>query len=473
MKKILSIASLLLVLATTACNDVIDVQPTHVLGNNNVFTKVEDFDVALNGAYANMRGLYLNGLFTGVIADMMSDNLHETAESLVNYKAVTDWVYKADQLRINQTWAVGYNLIHDANTVLDKIGTFTNSGNQKTANRIRGQALALRGWTHFNLLRYYGNNLDRNSTDPGIAIKIQTGSDLLSRSSVKECYDQIYKDLEEARQILGDVDVAINTASKKSRIDRTAVTGMLARVALYAKEYDKAANFAQEVIRAVPLATRAQFPGIWTDANVAEVLFATQYNSGEGGPALDVFSPATNRAQWDPARDLVALYNATTDVRYGAYFTPTTNFPGVNRAGRTVLVGKYIGRGTARDGNVNFKVLRVAEMYLIAAEALALTNKGTEALALLNQLRAARISNFVAGTESGAALTAAIATERRKELWMEGHRWFDIKRTTRALQRSSECRANCTLPATNVAWTWPIPQDEILANSKMTQNAGY
>ncbi|TAE36337.1 MAG: RagB/SusD family nutrient uptake outer membrane protein [Runella slithyformis] len=473
MKKILSITSLLLVLATTACQDVIDVQPTHVLGDNNVFTKIEDFDVALNGAYANMRGLYLNGLFTGVIGDMMSDNLHESAESLVNYKAVTDWVYKADQLRINQTWAVGYNLIHDANTVLGKINEYTSANNQKTANRIRGQALALRGWTHFNLLRYYANNLDRNSTDPGVAIKTQAGLDFLARSSVKECYDQIYKDLEEARQILGDVDVAVNTATKRSRIDRTAVTGMLARVALYAKEYDKAANLAQEVIRAVPLATRAQFPGIWTDGNVSEVLFATQYNSGEGGPALDVFSPATNRAQWDPARDLVALYSATDDVRYTAYFTPTSTFPGVNRPGRTLLVGKYTGRGTARDGNVNFKVLRVAEMYLIAAEALALTNKSTEGLALLNQLRAARIAGFTPGTESGAALTTAIAVERRKELWLEGHRWFDIKRTTRTLQRSSECRTNCTLPATNVAWTWPIPQDEMLANSKMTQTTGY
>jgi hypothetical protein len=464
---------LISLLTATSCNKIIEVEPTHVLGNLNAFTKIEDFDVALNGAYANMRGLYLNGLFTGAIGDMMSDNLHETAESLVNYKAVTDWTYAADQLRINQTWAVGYNLINDTNTILDKINAFTTTGNQKIANRIRGQALALRGWTHFNLLRFYANNLDRNSTDLGVAVKIKTGLELPARNTVKECYDQIYKDLEEAQQILGDVDVAVNTAAKRSRIDRIAAVGMLARIALYSKEYPKAIGFANEVIRAVPLATRAQFPGIWTDANVSEVLFATQYNSGEGGPSLDIFSPATNRAQWDPARDLVALYDATNDIRYTSYFTPTTNFPGVSRAGRPLLVGKYIGRGTNRDGNVNYKVLRVAEMYLIAAEASALTNKETDALLLLNQLRTARITNFRAGTESGAALIAAIAAERRRELWLEGHRWFDVKRTTRSLQRSSECRANCSLPASSRAWTWPIPQDEILANNKMTQNQGY
>lgn len=473
MKKILSITSILFVLATTGCQDVIDIQPTHVLGDSNVFTKIEDFDVALNGAYANMRRLHLNGLFTGVIADMMSDNLHETAESLVNYKQITEWTYKSDQTHVSQTWSAGYNLIHDVNTVLGKINEYTNTGNQKVSNRIRGQALALRGWTHFNLLRYYANNLDRNSGDLGVAIRTQTGLDILPRSTVKECYDQIYKDMEEARQVLANVDVSINSATKKSRIDRTTVTGMLARVALYAKEYDKAVGFAQEVIRAVPLATRQQFPGIWTDANVSEVLFATQFNSGEGGATLDVFSPATNRAQWDPSRDLLALYNATNDIRYTAYFTPSTNFPGVNRANRPQLVGKYIGRGTARDGNVNFKVIRVSEMYLIAAEALALTNKSSEALTLLNTLRSSRINGFVSGIESGADLINAIAIERRKELWMEGHRWFDIKRTTRNLQRSSECRNSCTLPSTNVAWTWPIPQDEILANTKMTQNPGY
>ena len=87
------------------------------------------------------------------------------------------------------------------------------------------------------------------------------------------------------------------------------------------------------------------------------------------------------------------------------------------------------------DGVVNFKAFRTGEMYLVRAEASA--RNGDEATALddLNTLRAARINGYVPEVLSGAALTDAIAQERRKELICEGHRFFDLKRTTRTVNR--------------------------------------
>ncbi len=120
------------------------------------------------------------------------------------------------------------------------------------------------------------------------------------------------------------------------------------------------------------------------------------------------------------------------------------------------MVTKYLGKGTARDGAVNFKAFRTAEMYLIRAEANARSGNGAAAL-------------------SGAALLDAIANERRRELFVEGHRWFDLKRTTRTIARQG-CRppaTACNLAANNFRWTWPIPNNEILANSNVTQNNGY
>ncbi len=114
-------------------------------------------------------------------------------------------------------------------------------------------------------------------------------------------------------------------------------------------------------------------------------------------------------------------------------------------------------------------------MYLIRAEALA--NSGQEASALndLNTLRAARINSFVNGTESGPALINAIALERRKELFMEGHRWFDLKRTTKTIDRGTIAAptTQATLASTRREWAWPIPQGELDANSNMKQNTGY
>jgi starch-binding outer membrane protein, SusD/RagB family len=89
-------------------------------------------------------------------------------------------------------------------------------------------------------------------------------------------------------------------------------------------------------------------------------------------------------------------------------------------------------------------------------------------------LRRTRIEDFTDGKENGADLIKTIAAERRKELWLEGHRWFDLKRTTRTIVRK-----NCDAPATacdlnnkDYHWNFPIPLSEINANVNMVQNKG-
>ena len=473
MKKIYALLLCGILMTATSCSDFINLTPTHSLSSENVFGKLDDFEPLLNGTYASMRDLYSYGLFTSVAADMMSDNMIETTESLVNYKAVTDWTYAADQIRVAEVWRFSYLMINDCNLILENIGTYEASAPKK-ASRIKGQALAIRALMHHNLLRFYAPNFERASASAGVPIKLTSAIDLPARATVQQVYDQIYKDLEAALPLLNDVDAPINTATRRSRIDAATVNAILARVALYAKEYDRAITFATAAIGARPLATRANFPGIWTDANADEVFFSIQFNPGEGGPALDVWSPAINRAQFDPSSDLLALYDRTNDIRFTSYFTPGANVPGsVIRAIRTVST-KYQGKATARDGAVNFKAFRTGEMFLIRAEARALSNRAVDALADLNTLRAARITGYTPGTETGQALTDAIATERRKELWLEGHRWFDLKRTTRIVNRVN-CRAGvvCSLPANSRSWAWPIPQNERLANPGITQNEGY
>jgi starch-binding outer membrane protein, SusD/RagB family len=283
MKKIYSLLLCGSLMTATSCSDFIDLAPTHTLSSTNVFGKLDDFEPVLNGTYASMRDLYSYGLFTSVMADMMSDNMLETTESLVNYKAVTDWTYAADQIRVAEVWRFSYLMINDCNLILENIGTYEASAPKK-ANRIKGQALAIRGLMHFNLLRFYAPNFDRTSTAAGIPVKLSSAIELPTRATVQQVYDQIYKDLEGALPLLNDVDVAINTATRRSRIDAATVNAILARVALYAKEYDRAITFATAGITARPLATRANFPGIWTDANADEVMFSIQFNPGEVAP---------------------------------------------------------------------------------------------------------------------------------------------------------------------------------------------
>jgi hypothetical protein len=160
------------------------------------------------------------------------------------------------------------------------------------------------------------------------------------------------------------------------------------------------------------------------------------------------------------------------DIRYNAYFSTV---------GGGLALTKYKGKGTASDGNANFIVFRTGEMYLIRAEARSRSAQEGPALTDLNTLRAARIVGYVNQTGlTGAALLAAIADERRRELVGEGHRFFDLKRTTRTLQRGSTCgntalspAGTCSLASTARQWALPIPETVRSANTNLIQNLGY
>ncbi|MCU0392438.1 MAG: RagB/SusD family nutrient uptake outer membrane protein [Thermoflexibacter sp.] len=468
-------------LVFTSCANLVDeVNPTHILDASNAFKSIENYESALNGAYAQLRGVNTYGRNQSSIPDMMSDNLSESPENLPQgTRGIVDWVYAADNGAIEGSWLGLYIVINSTNVVINGIDAFTTSTNQKTANRIKGQALALRAWLHFDLLKWYANNYERNSTELAVPVMTTVSSQdpnlRPARATVKEVYDRIFADLNEASRLLGDVDRAVNTATRRVNIDATAVNAMLARISLYAGQDADAVRFASTVISALPLATRAQFPSIWRDDSAAEVAWAIRFNPGEGGPALEVYSPAGNdRASFDASPDIVALYDQANDVRFASYMASGFSTRAPRPASRFIPI-KYLGKANNRDGVVDFKVLRTGEMYLVRAEARQRSGDQTGALQDLNTLRAARITNFVAGTESGAALTQAIANERRKELFLEGHRWFDLKRTTRTINRQN-CRppaTQCTLANSNPRWTWPIPTNELNANPNMTQNNGY
>jgi len=291
-------------------------------------------------------------------------------------------------------------------------------------------------------------------------------------------YDNIYADLTAASAAFANIDMPINTGSTRYKIDLIGLNAIRARVALYAKDWPIAISSATVVIDALPLATRSVYPAIWRDQSVSEVAFASLFNTGEFLSRLagDVYSGPSNRSQFEGNPALFALIDEINDVRFGISVRrgfATTATP-VRNSSRLVVT-KFLGKGSATDGVVDWKAFRTGEMYLIRAEARANSTQEALGLADLNTLRSARINGFVLGSETGTSLTAAIALERRKELFMEGHRWFDLKRTTRVVDRGviSAPTTQVSLPSNRREWTWPIPQGERDANLNMTQNLGY
>jgi hypothetical protein len=469
---------LLLASSMLSCKKVLNIDPEYSLDASQL-NSIADYEFALTGVYTGFRSASYYGATDGAanafvcLTDMLSDNLNETGESLGNERVFSRWSYAEDDGQIEGTWLAGYRIITRANIIENKIDEFA-SDDQGAVNRIKAQALAARALVHFDLMRYFVDDYDRNSTKPGIPyITLFDYEQKPSRGTVKEDYDHIEQDLKTAKSLMSNMDHAINSSSSRAYLDANAVNAILARMYLYSNQLDSAIKYAGLAISARPLASRTVFPDIWTDASISEVFWSCVFEAGQGTPGANVYFPVapagSGRSQYRPNPTLVASYDPVNDIRYSSYFKVI--------ASRLVL-SKYLAKAAQLgkpDGVVNFKAFRTGEMYLIRAEANARKGGANEAAALadLNTLRAARINGYIPAVLTGTALTDAIQDERRKELICEGHRFFDLKRTTRTVNRAN-CTSFCTLAPTNRSWTWPIPQPEIDANPNiLPQNPGY
>jgi hypothetical protein len=461
-----------------SCKKVLDTQPEFSINGSTAFNKISDFENTLTGAYR----LFANTNYYGstdaasnafaALPDMLADNLDETSESLGNERVFSRWVYAADEPQIENTWLAGYSIIAQANLIPSKGIDKFSSADPGAVNRIKAQALAIRALVHFDLLRYWAEEYDRNSTKPGVPYITEFNYEAKpSRGTVKEDYDHIEADLLAAKDLMSDMDRPINSSGSRAYIDSSAVNALLARVYLYANQLDNAIKYASYAINARPLASRASFPNIWTDASVAEVFWSYTFESGQGGPGTNAYAPNVNRSQYRPNPTLVSTYDQPNDIRFSSYFQVIAKGSGSRR-----VLSKYIAKAaqlTKPDGVTNFKAFRTGEMYLIRAEAYARSGNDLSAMDDLNTLRAARIAGYVPEVLTGTALLDAIALERRKELIAEGHRFFDLKRTTHVINKAN-CAAFCTLETDDRAWNWPIPQAEIDANPNiLPQNPGY
>jgi starch-binding outer membrane protein, SusD/RagB family len=484
--KLKYVSSFIIVAVVLACcAKKVDLNPTYTVNGDASFNTVDDYQAALLGAYARLKsadyygtgGLEPDGYVT--LPDMLSDNLFETTESLANFTTLQRWAYTADNTNIENIWLAGYQVIQQANLVMRNIDKLA-AANPGAVNRIKGQAIALRAHAHFDLLRWFGEDYNRNSTKLGVPyIEVYDIEQKPARLTVKQTLDKIEGDLKTAKALLSNTDQPIQSLTStagtaRPYIDTLVVDAMLARMYNYSAVSDSAIKYASIAINARPLASAASFPLIWQDASTAEVIWSVKFESINSSIGASVFYSVGNRASYRPTTNLLNLYDQVNDVRYASYFRNLLRGTSRTTTPARLVVIKYDAKQASvskPDGIVDFKAFRTGEMYLIRAEAYALKGNNVSALADLNALRTAR--GTAVGVETGAALMTAIFTERRKELVAEGHRFFDLKRTTRTINRTTNCTNFCTLPSTAREWAFPIPQKEIDANPGIIQNPGY
>lgn len=316
-------------------------------------------------------------------------------------------------------WNRIYKHINICNMVLASIDDLdVKASEQMDKQRIKGEAYFLRGAYYFTLANLYGKPYSPQtaSSDPAVPIKLTEYIEdkVFQRSTVDEVYAQAASDLAQADRLL-------QGTQRKSyyRANATSAKLLLSRLYLYKQDWDNAIKYAQEVIKAddnklEDLNTlTADF---FLNPQLPEVIFTM----GNGCLRRSLSSGVK---AFSITRDFFSIYDDAADLRTKWFVCPNatySNYPEYVKAGNE----------TARTSlSTNF-LLRTAEAYLNLAEAAACKGDETTALNALNDLRKKRLSTtgYTAVSLSGSELIDYIRDERARELCLEGHRWFDLRR---------------------------------------------
>ncbi|RYY27257.1 MAG: RagB/SusD family nutrient uptake outer membrane protein [Sphingobacteriaceae bacterium] len=457
-KKYTLILSLLIL--TASCTK-LNLQPTDTIDPSKAFRNVNDINMGLLGAYALVDYTQIS------LNSTVSDEAAYPTENTVGNSDAFRWLYNASSGSVTSLYGSYYQAIDRINRTLAGLDAITITGTDGvTASRYKGELLALRAYLHFELLRAYAASYQTGAL--GVPYMKISAIAYPPRDNFETVVANAKADLTDAKTLIP------STFTDKTRITRLAVSAMQARLALYEKNWNDAITYSTEVITGAPLATKAQFSGIWTDANDNEVIWKLKRVGTTDSRVGDFYYRQTGGiVLYAPAMKLINTFDKVNDLRYPAYIKFDITRTGTRSQ---YLVNKHIGGTSTAPGLTDVKLFRTGEMYLIRAEAEA--ESTGNAAGDLNALRTARINNYPAAVFADkAALIDAIYTERYKELAFEGHRFYDLKRRNLPVQRLAIDAVNASgavnLLSTQAQYAFPIPALEVQINKNTMQNPGY
>ena len=454
---------------TASCSEsFLDIDPEQSVAAESAVIDLVTLQTALNGTYSKLQSNDYYGRTMYIIPELMADNLYLSSRNTGRYLEFENFVVSERNGEAQGLWEKGYQVIVNATRAIEggKLVQTTTADQQKTINQLVGEAYALRALAHFDLVRAFAQpyNFTQDASHIGVPIitAVNTVQTSPKRNSVKEVYEQIKNDLITALGLM-------QTAKGKGSFSIGAAKALMARVAIYQDDTTNAIKYSSEVIATggYGLIANKDYATLWNIKFNNETLFevVNTIADNEGSNSLGHFFNVKGYADALVSSDLYAIYSVQ-DARRSAILAGPK--PG---AEKTALFVNKFPNGTLSDDNI--KILRLAEQYLIRAEAYA--KKGEDVLAQNDLNIIAKRANPATAnaTETGAALLNRILEERRKELAFEGHRLFDLNRNKKDVKIiQSEKSVSISYP--NDKFILPIPLKELNSNPSIKpQNSGY
>jgi len=385
--------------------------------------------------------------------------------------------------RVRFTWYYFYELINQVNVLIDGTQKSTTISTDDK-NALIAEARTLRAFFYFELAREFQFTYLKNPNAPGVPVYTMPATDTTvghPRGTLQQTYDQINSDIAFAVQHLG------TSRSQKDQVILNVAWGIAARVYLEQGRWADAEAAAVKAIDGFAL-DPSGYHNNYNGLTSPEVIWGLPQTTSNGGQSLYYGTPSSFFDQLGAGYDafwmsidLVSQFSPT-DVRFTFFQTggdPTApDYVATNKFGKPsgtayqLLNGDEVELNTI-DFNESMNLMRVGEMYLIQAEALARQNKETEAQDVLFELQKNRDAALTASAgNTGQALIDEILLERRKELYGEmGVDWLDAKRLQLPIDRTNSNHAPAlayVIPANDPRFNLKIPQAEIQANKNMS-----
>ena len=427
-----------------------------------------DLQVALRGAYAGLRSGYNStyladafGRTIPVLGDIMADNAYQSLTNSNRYTLFNNYMYVATDANVLGMWTDLYTVILRCNNIINS--TIASNAN---VNQYKGEAYAIRALCYFTLVRYFAKPYTDDPASLGVPIVLTYNPDLYpSRSKVSEVYALINADLNQAFTLM-------TLFTNSSQFSKYAARGLQAKVYLTMGDKTNAKTAALDVINSKVFndLTAALYVGYWNNAQPRTDKLETLFEVSSDATVSLAFDALPNIYSQGGYGDLLASDDLYT--LYGPNEVAKSIYPVGTRGGlSSVFVNKY--PSTNGTDISDTKILRMSEMYLIAAEASLPANEA-DALTYANYITGRRNAPPIVST--GAQLFEDIITLRRKELAFEGDRYMDLQRLKRDVVRSANYPASARIILyTNFRRILPIPQSELDANPNIRgqQNPGW
>lgn len=475
MKNKLFLLAMVLIFTAGCKDDFLDTQPANTISNVQLSENPAALKSIINGMYANLRTYGIGGstrhIDYGLMAtmaglDMMSHDMTMAAFHWYGFFYNYDGRTQTSSRTIT-FWNTYYTQVAEANSIINAVDPATTDPDAKI---FRGQALALRALLTFNTARIYAHTYIGNEDDACIPLPDGKAFDGKPRSSVRDVYNQIVEDLEEAIPLLEGFSRA-----SKQEVDQAVAQGFLARVYLETGEWAKAATNAAAARANYGIMDSAEWMSGFSDIGGTEVMWGSDIDAESSTVFASFFSHFDNTNNGYAGVLSIyknidaALYDLIpdTDARKAAFVHPVDGNPtfpalpayaNIKFRDATFFEGDYI-------------YMRSGEMALIEAEALARAGDASAAQ-VLTDFVLTRDPGF-STSASGDALVEEIYLQRRIELWGEGTAWFDLKRLKKPLVRDYVGTNHAAFGLFNFdaeanEFRFQIPEDELNANDNIS-----